>query len=44
MMLKKKRKGELEAFKSFGLPLNQLKALYISYVKKKAKSFDVKII
>jgi DNA topoisomerase VI subunit A len=43
-MLKKKRKGELEAFKAFGLPLNQLKTLYMTYIKEKARSFDVKLI
>lgn len=44
MMLKKKRKGELEAFKSFGLPLAQLKGLYINYLKSKASDMDVKVI
>ncbi|MFW9925943.1 MAG: hypothetical protein ACFFDM_04155, partial [Candidatus Thorarchaeota archaeon] len=44
MMLKKKRKGELEAFKAFGLPLSELKQLYIKYLKTKAASFDVKLI
>ena len=44
LMLKRKRKGELEAFKAFGLPLNQLKKLYMNYIRKKAGSFDVKLI
>ena len=44
LMLKMKRKGELEAFKAFGFPLVELKALYTSYLRKKAKSFDVKLI
>jgi DNA topoisomerase VI subunit A len=43
-MLKKKRKGELEAFKAFGLPLSELKKLYIKYLKQKADTFDVKLI
>ncbi len=43
-MLKKKRKGELEAFKAFGLPLNDLKQLYIRYLKTKAAAYDVKLI
>ncbi|MHA2158706.1 MAG: hypothetical protein ACXABE_07380 [Candidatus Thorarchaeota archaeon] len=42
-MLRKKRKGELEAFKAFGLPLSDLKQLYISYLKTKAASYDVKL-
>ena len=44
IMLKKKRKGELEAFKAFGLPLTELRSLYVSYIKKKARAFDVKLI
>jgi DNA topoisomerase VI subunit A len=44
VMLKKKRKGELEAFKSFGLPLAELKGLYINYLKTKASDLDVKVI
>jgi len=44
IMLKKKRKGELEAFKAFGLPLTELRTLYVSYIKKKARAFDVKLI
>jgi DNA topoisomerase VI subunit A len=44
VMLKKKRKGELEAFKSFGLPLAELKGLYVNYLKSKAAKLDVKLI
>ena len=44
IMLKKKRKGELEAFKAFGLPLAELKNLYIEYLKKKSADNDVKVI
>lgn len=44
VMLKKRRKGELEAFKAFGLPLNQLKATYMGYILAKAKAQDVKLI
>ncbi|MGQ4912160.1 MAG: hypothetical protein ACP6KW_08320 [Candidatus Thorarchaeota archaeon] len=43
MMLRKKRKGELEAFKAFGLPLSELKGFYVKYLKKKAASFDVRL-
>lgn len=43
-MLKMKRKGELEAFKAFGLPLSELKSLYMKYLRKKASDFDVKLI
>ncbi len=43
-MLKKRRKGELEAFKAFGLPLFDLKQLYIKYLKAKAAIYDVKLI
>ncbi|MHA2071646.1 MAG: hypothetical protein ACXABV_15135 [Candidatus Thorarchaeota archaeon] len=43
-MLKKKRKGELEAFKAFGLPLNQLKTAYMKYIQAKARDYDVKLI
>ena len=43
-MLKKKREGELEAFKSFGLPLNQLKTAYMKYIQSKARDYDVKLI
>ncbi|TFG33349.1 hypothetical protein EU527_08285 [Candidatus Thorarchaeota archaeon] len=44
ILLKKKRKGELEAFKAFGLPLTELKGLYIKYLKKRAADNDVKLI
>ena len=44
IMLKKKRKGELEAFKAFGLPLTELRKKYISYIKTKSKAKDVKLI
>jgi DNA topoisomerase VI subunit A len=44
VMLKKKRKGELEAFKAFGYPLAELKQLYIRYLKTKASNWDVKLI
>jgi DNA topoisomerase VI subunit A len=43
-MLKKRRKGELEAFKSFGYPLSELKELYINYLKTKSNEHDVKLI
>ncbi|MFW9788699.1 MAG: hypothetical protein ACFFE2_06615 [Candidatus Thorarchaeota archaeon] len=43
-MLKKKRKGELEAFKAFGYPLSELRELYVKYMKSKANDFDVKLI
>ncbi|RLI54552.1 MAG: hypothetical protein DRO87_04770 [Candidatus Thorarchaeota archaeon] len=43
MMLRKKRKGELEAFKAFGLPLSELKGLYVKYLKRKAASLDVEL-
>ncbi|MFX0108760.1 MAG: hypothetical protein ACFE7R_10770, partial [Candidatus Hodarchaeota archaeon] len=44
VMLRKRRKGELEAFKAFGLPLSQLRNLYENYIRTKSKDFDVKII
>ncbi len=44
MMLRKKRKGELEAFKSFGLPLTELKAKYRKYIVTKASAANVKLI
>jgi DNA topoisomerase VI subunit A len=44
VILKKGRKGELEAFKAFGLPLTKLKDLYKSYIISKARAFDVKLI
>jgi hypothetical protein len=43
-MLRKKRKGELEAFKAFGLPLADLKEMYIKYLKRKSADTDVKLI
>ncbi|NHJ14727.1 MAG: hypothetical protein EAX95_13690 [Candidatus Thorarchaeota archaeon] len=43
-LLRKKKKGELEAFKAFGLPLNQLKSLYLNYIRKKSSHYDVKLI
>jgi DNA topoisomerase VI subunit A len=43
-MLKKKRKGELEAFKAFGYPLAELKQLYVRYLKTKSRGLDVKLI
>jgi DNA topoisomerase VI subunit A len=43
-MLKKRRKGELEAFKAFGLPLSELKALYVKYMREKSAAYDVKLI
>ncbi|TFH08675.1 MAG: hypothetical protein E4H14_05970 [Candidatus Thorarchaeota archaeon] len=44
VMLRKKRKGELEAFKAFGLPLADLKEMYTKYLKRKAADTDVKLI
>jgi len=44
IMLKQKRKGELEAFKAFGYPLVELKKLYIRYLKTKSSEYDVKLI
>ena len=44
VMLKKKRKGELEAFKAFGYPLAELKQLYVRYLKTKCIEHDVKLI
>ncbi|TFG31050.1 hypothetical protein EU527_13465 [Candidatus Thorarchaeota archaeon] len=44
VMLKKKRKGELESFKAFGLPLAELKELYVKYLKKRSADNDVKLI
>jgi DNA topoisomerase VI subunit A len=43
-MLKRRRKGELEAFKSFGYPLSELRQLYIEYLKNKSNEHDVKLI
>ena len=42
-MLKERRKGELEAFKSFGLPLNELRTKYVDYIKTKGKMLDVNL-
>ncbi|MFW9910319.1 MAG: hypothetical protein ACFFEF_17325 [Candidatus Thorarchaeota archaeon] len=44
IMLRKKRKGELESFKSFGLPLKDLKEKYKSYIISKAYEYNVKLI
>ncbi len=44
IMLKQKRKGELEAFKAFGLPLAELKDMYINYLKRKSSDVNVKLI
>jgi DNA topoisomerase VI subunit A len=44
IMLKQKRKGELEAFKAFGCPLAELKKLYIRYLKTKSNECNVKLI
>ncbi|MFW9964191.1 MAG: hypothetical protein ACFFCX_11540 [Candidatus Sifarchaeia archaeon] len=44
IMLKRRRKGELEAFKAFGCPLNELKKMYIRYLKAKLNEYDVKLI
>lgn len=44
ILLKKGKKGELEAFKAFGLPLTELRDLYKSYITNKARMFDVKLI
>ncbi|MFW9963977.1 MAG: hypothetical protein ACFFCX_10460 [Candidatus Sifarchaeia archaeon] len=43
-MLKKKKKGELEAFKAFGYPLGELKQMYSKYLKTKSNEYDVKLI
>lgn len=44
IMFKKRKKGELEAFKSFGLPLQELKEMYIQYIQEKARQKKVKLI
>ena len=44
IMLKKRRKGELEAFKAFGYPLAELKELYVKYLRTKSRGLDVKLI
>ncbi len=43
-ILKKRRKGELEAFKAFELPLRELKKMYIRYIKTKAAAFDINLM
>ena len=43
-LLKKRKKGELEAFKAFGLPLTSLRKLYVDYIKHKSRGFNVKLI
>ncbi len=43
-LLRKKRKGELEAFKAFGLSLKELRGKYRDYIKSKASGLDVKLI
>ncbi|MFW9974852.1 MAG: hypothetical protein ACFFDQ_06290 [Candidatus Thorarchaeota archaeon] len=44
IMIKKKKKGELEAFKAFGYPLVELKKTYIRYLRTKSSEQDVKLI
>jgi len=44
ILIKKRRKGELEAFKAFGMPLAELKEFYIQYIQEKASQYDVKLI
>ncbi|MHA2162018.1 MAG: hypothetical protein ACXABF_06320, partial [Candidatus Thorarchaeota archaeon] len=44
MLLKKRKKGELEAFKSFETPLKELEGIYVDYIKTKSRAFDVKLI
>jgi len=43
-LYKKRKKGELEAFKAFGFPLIELKKMYIHYLKIKSSEYDVKLI
>ncbi|RLI56357.1 MAG: hypothetical protein DRO93_11340 [Candidatus Thorarchaeota archaeon] len=43
-LLKEQRKGELEAFKAFGLPVRELRKLYIRYIREKASRLDVKLL
>ncbi|TFG12703.1 hypothetical protein EU537_08390 [Candidatus Thorarchaeota archaeon] len=43
-ILKKRKKGELEAFKAFELPLRELKQKYIQYIQTKAASFDINLM
>ncbi|MHA1770192.1 MAG: hypothetical protein ACTSYL_04710 [Candidatus Thorarchaeota archaeon] len=42
--LRERRKGELEAFKAFGLPLDELRKMYIQYLQTKASNFGVKLL
>ncbi len=42
-MLKKRKKGELEAFKSFGLPLVELQNKYLNYIRSKCNELDVRL-
>ncbi|MBD3407705.1 MAG: hypothetical protein GF411_16425 [Candidatus Lokiarchaeota archaeon] len=42
-LLKKKRKGELEAFKAFGLPIAELRNTYMNYIATKASEYDIKL-
>ncbi|UCE09524.1 MAG: hypothetical protein JSW61_11210 [Candidatus Thorarchaeota archaeon] len=44
LLIRKRLKGELEAFKAFALPLSELRKKYVDYIKLKAKEFDVKLI
>ncbi len=43
-LLREGRKGELEAFKAFGLPLDELRKTYIRYIRSKAKRLGVKLL
>ncbi len=43
VMLKNRKKGELEAFKAFGLPLAKLRQKYIEYIIIKARENDVSL-
>ncbi len=43
-LLKKRRKGELEAFKAFGLPIRELRDKYVEYIREKARRCDVKLL
>ncbi|MHA1903124.1 MAG: hypothetical protein ACXADL_06775 [Candidatus Thorarchaeota archaeon] len=43
-LLKKRKKGELEAFKSLGTPLAELEGIYVEYIKTKSRTLDVKLI
>lgn len=44
IMLNRRRMGELDTFKAFGYPLNELKKMYIRYLKTKLNEHDVKLI